>query len=62
MTFQDQIDNRNMSHLAFNFITNNKEYLLNFMLKLVNTNNKATEFVDGEKKFPILDFTIEFLT
>ena len=60
-TFQEQTDNRNTSHPSFNFITNNKEDLLNFISKPVDTNNKTIEFADGEKKLPIIDFIIEFL-
>ena len=58
VTFEEQTDNRNTSHPSFNFTTNNKEDLLNFTL---NTDNKLIEFANGEKKFPITDFIIEFL-
>ena len=60
-TFQEQTDNRNTSHPTFNFTANNNEDLLNFTLKLVDTENKLIKFEDGEKKFPIIDFIIEFL-
>ena len=61
VTFQEQTDNRDTSDPSFNFATNNKGNLLNFTLKLVDTDNKPTEFADGEKIFPITDFIIEFL-
>ena len=51
VTFQEQTDNRNTSHPSFNFTTNNKEDLLNFTLKLVDTENNLIEFSDGEKNF-----------
>ena len=50
-----------MSHPSFNFITNNKEDLLNFTLKLVDSHSKTIEFANGEKKFLITDFIIESL-
>ena len=31
------------------------------MAKLIDSNNKDTEFIDGEKKFPIINFLIELL-
>ena len=61
VTFQEQADYRKKSHPAFNFTTNNKEDLLNFTLKLIDTENKLFEFEDGETKFPIIDFIIGFL-
>ena len=61
VAFQEQTDNGNTSHPSFNFTTNNKEDLLNFTLKLVDRENKLIEFQGGEKKFPIIDFIIEFL-
>ena len=61
ITFQEQIENKNTLHPSFSFISNNKEDLLGFSLKLVDSNNKIIKFVDGEKKSPILEFIIEFL-
>ena len=58
VNFWPQCDNK---HFSYNFITNNKDNLLNFKLKLVDTDNKLIEFMQGEKKFPILKFMIEFL-
>ena len=48
---QPQRDNKNARHFSYNFITNNKDDLLNFKSKLVDTENKLIEFVQGEKKF-----------
>ena len=58
ITFREQIENKNILHLI---ISNNKEDVLGFSLKLVDSNNKITKFTEGEKKFPILEFIIEFL-
>ena len=30
-------------------------------MKLIDDNNKDTEFEDGEKKFPIVDFLLKFI-
>ena len=60
--FQVQRDNKNVKHFSYNFITNNKSDLLNFKLKLADTNNKLIEFAQDEKKIAILNFMIEFLT
>ena len=51
VNFKEQTDNKNTSHSSYNFITNSNEDLLNFTLKLVDTDNNAIKFVDGEKKF-----------
>ena len=61
VTFQEQTDNTNTSHPSFNFTRNNKDDLLNFTLKLVDTDNKLIEFAGGKHKFPIIDFIIQFL-
>ena len=61
ITFQEQIENKNTVHPSFSFISNNKEDVLSFSLKLVNSNNKIIKFTEGEKKFPIPKFIIEFL-
>ena len=61
ITFQGQIENKNTEHPLFSFISNNKEDVLCFSLKLVDSNSKIITFADGEKKFPILEFLIEFL-
>ena len=58
VNFQSQKDNKNTSHIPYNFITNNKE---DFRLKLVDVDNKEIEFANSEKKFPIVNFMIEFL-
>ena len=60
ITFQEQIENKNTLQPSFSFISNNKEDVLSFSLKLVDSNNKI-KFAEGEKKFRILEFLIEFL-
>ena len=59
--FQEQVENKNTLHPSFSFISNNKEDVLGFSLKLVGSNNKIIILTEGEKKFPILEFIIEFL-
>ena len=61
ITFQEQVENKNTEHPSFSFISNNKEDVLGLSLKLVDTNNKIIKFANGEKKFSILEFLIEFL-
>ena len=61
ITFEEQIENKNTSHPSFSFISNNKEDALSFSLKLVGSDNKLIKFVEGEKKFPILEFIMEFV-
>ena len=61
ITLQEQIENKNAEHPSFSFISNNKEDVLGFSVKLVDSNNKIIKFADGEAKFPILEFLIEFL-
>ena len=60
-SFQTQTENRQPKHIAYNFQTKNRGDVLAFTLQLVDSDNKKIEFVDGEKKFPILNFMIEFL-
>ena len=61
ITFQEQKDNKNTLHPSFRFISNNKDDALNFSLKLVDSNDKTVKFTENEKKYPILEFIIEFL-
>ena len=35
--------------------------MLNFMLKLIDDENKEMKFEDKEKKFPIVNFLLEYL-
>ena len=49
ITFQEQIENKNTEHPLFSFISNNKEDVLDFSLKLVDSNNKIIKFAVGEK-------------
>ena len=51
VNFQPQHESRNATHFSDNFITNNKDDLLNFKLKLVDTDNKLIEFAQGGKIF-----------
>ena len=61
ITFEEQIESKNTHHPVFSFISTNKEDVLSFLLKLVDTNNKTIKLAEEEKKFPILEFIIEFL-
>ena len=61
LKFEEQIENKNTSHPLFSFISNNKVDVLSFSLKLVGPDNKLINFVEGEKKIPILEFIIEFV-
>ena len=46
-----QGDNRDKKHFSYNFIIKNKGDMLNFMLKLIDDENKKNKFEDKEKKF-----------
>ena len=59
--FQEQIADKNTLHPSFSFISNNKGDVLDFSLKLVDSNNKIIKFADSERKFPLLEFIIKFL-
>ena len=61
ISFQSQEENRQARHFLYNSLTRNKNDLLNFTVKLIDSNNKDIEFIDVEKKFPIINFLIEFL-
>ena len=61
ITFQEQIENKNTLHPSLSYISNNKNDVLGFSLKLVDSNSKIIKFTEGEKKLPILEFIIEFL-
>ena len=50
-----------MQHFANNFVTKKAGNIFGFGIKLIDDNNKETEFVDEEKQFPIVNFLIEFL-
>ena len=50
-----------MQHFANNFVTKNAGDIFGFGIKLIDDNNKETEFADEEKQFPIVNFLIEFL-
>ena len=48
-------------HFSYNFLTKNKNDLLNFTVQLIDLNSKDIEFIDGKKKFLTINFLIEFL-
>ena len=50
-----------MQQFPNNSVAKNAGDILDFEIKLIDGNNKKIEFVDGEKKFPIVNFLIEFL-
>ena len=51
----------NVKHFLCNFLTKTTGDWLNSTLKLIDDNNKDIEFEDGEKKFPIINFLLEFI-
>ena len=59
VNFQVQGDDRDAKHFSYNFITKNTGDVLNFMLKLIDDENKKIKFEDKEKKFPIVNFLLE---
>ena len=61
VNFQVQGDNRDAKHFLYNFITKSPGDVLNFMLKLIDNENKEIKFEDNEKKFPIVNFFLKFL-
>ena len=61
VSFQSQTDNSQTQHFANNFITKNAGNNLDFGTKLIDDKNKEIEFADGGKKFPVVNFLIEFL-
>ena len=60
-SFQSQLVNWQTQHFANSFITKIAGDILDFGIKLIDDNNMVIEFSDGEKKFPIVNFLIEFL-
>ena len=50
VSFQSQLDNRQMQHFANNFITKSAGDILDFGIKLIDDNNNEIESADGEKK------------
>lgn len=61
VSFQSQVDNSQVKHFSYNFKTKNVGGILIFFLKLVNEKNKKIEFEYCEKKYPVINFLIEFL-
>ena len=60
INFQTQSDNRDAKHFSYNFITKNIGDVLNFMLKLIDDENKDTKFEDKEKNFQLYTFCLNF--
>ena len=52
VSFQSQLDDSQMQHFANNFVTKNAGDILDFEIKLIDGNNKETEFAEGEKNSP----------
>ena len=52
VSFQSQLDNRQMQHFANNFITESAGDILDFGIKLIDDNNMEIESADGKKNFP----------
>ena len=52
ISFQSQLDNRQMQPFANNFITKSAGDISDFGIKLIDDNNMETESADGKKKFP----------
>ena len=61
VSFQSQLHNSQTQHIASNFATKNAGDIMDFGIKLIEDNNKEIEFADGEKKFPIVHYLIEFI-
>ena len=61
INFQAQGYNRDAKHFSYNIITKNMGDMLNFTLKLIDDENKEMKFEDKEKKFPIVNFLLEYL-
>ena len=59
--FQAQGDNRDVKHSLYNFITKNTGDELNFTLKLIDDENEEIKFEEKEKKFPIVNYLLQFL-
>ena len=61
VNFQAQGNNRDANNFSYNFITKNTGDVLNFMLKLIDDENKEIKFEYKEKKIPMVNFLLEFL-
>ena len=60
VNFQSHLDNSQTQYFAKNFVTKNAGDILDFVIKLIGNNNKDIEFGGRQKKFPIINFLIEF--
>ena len=57
--FEEHNKAQKTKHFGFSFKTKNIKNLLYFNLYLIESKNKEIEFIRGEKKISILNFTIE---
>ena len=51
VNFHTQGDNRDAKHFSYNFITRNTGDVLNFMLKLIDDENKEIKFEEKKINF-----------
>ena len=51
VNFHTQDDNRDAKHFSYNFITRNTGDVLNFMLKLIDDENKEIKFEEKKINF-----------
>ena len=62
ISFQSHKENRLATDFLYTFWTKNKNILISFTVKLIDSKKKETEFIDGEKKkLSITNLLIEFL-
>ena len=59
VSFKDQKEINNNSHLCFPFVTRSLNDLTSFSIYLEDDKNKVIEFNSGEKKISILNFRID---
>ena len=59
VTFKDQKEINNNSHLCFPFVTRSLNDLTSFSIYLQDDKNKEIEFKSGEQKISILNFQID---
>ena len=61
VNFQAQGGHRDAKYFSYNFIIKKRGDIINFTPKLIDDENKEIKFEDKEKKFPIVNFLLEFL-
>ena len=59
VTFKDQKEINNNSHICFPFVTRSLNDLTSFSIYLQDDKNKEIEFKSGEQKISILNFQID---